>query len=129
MKTTSPPEPEKLQDPGAPHTARRPRRGPQGTASLAKTMELLDLIGLAEQPPTFTDLVAASGLPRGTLHRLLAALTEHGMVELSELDRRYAPGTHLLTLARRTWERMDLRRAAAEAILALNRRTGETVHL
>ncbi len=96
---------------------------------MAKTMELLDLIGLADQPPTFTDLAASSGLPRGTLHRLLAALSEHGMVEISELDRRYTPGMHLLTLAQRTWEKMDLRRAAADAILALNQRTGETVHL
>ena len=96
---------------------------------MAKSMELLDLIGLADQPPTFTDLAASSGLPRGTLHRLLAALSEHGMVEISELDRRYTPGMHLLTLAQRTWEKMDLRRAAADAILALNQRTGETVHL
>jgi DNA-binding IclR family transcriptional regulator len=96
---------------------------------MAKTLELLDMIGLAEQPPTFVELAARSGLPRGTLHRLLAVLSEHGMVELSELDRRYTPGMHLLTLARRTWEKMDLRRAAAESILALNRRTGETVHL
>ena len=113
----------------AAHADRPQRRGPQGTASLAKTMELLDLVGLTEQAPTFTDLAAASGLPRGTLHRLLAALSEHGMVELSEVDRRYRPGRHLLTLARHTWEKMDLRRAAAEPILALNRRTGETVHL
>jgi DNA-binding IclR family transcriptional regulator len=114
---------------GTTHSARPGRRGPQGTASLAKTMELLDMIGLAEQPPTFIELATRSGLPRGTLHRLLAALSEHGMVELSELDRRYTPGIHLLTLAQRTWVKMDLRRAAAEPILALNGRTGETVHL
>ncbi len=92
-------------------------------------MELLDLVGLAEKPPSFIELAAASGLPRGTLHRLLAALTEHGMVQVSADDRRYAPGTHLLTLAQKTWERMDLRGAAAQAIAELGRLTGETVHL
>ena len=57
---------------GTTHPARPGRRGPQGTASLTKTMELLDMIGLAEQPPTFLELATRSGLPRGTLHRLLA---------------------------------------------------------
>ena len=113
---------------GTTHPARPGRRGPQGTASLAKTTELLDMISLAEQLPISIELTTRNGLPRGTLHRLLAALSEHGMVELSELDRRYTPGMHLLTLAQRTWEKMDLRRAAAEPILTLNSRTGETVH-
>jgi DNA-binding IclR family transcriptional regulator len=92
-------------------------------------MEVLDAVGLAEHPPGFTDLLAATGLPRATLHRLLAALIEHGMVELSGEDRRYRGGMHLLTLAQRTWERLDLRTAAAAAIAELGRQTGETVHL
>jgi len=108
---------------------RVPRRGPQGTAALGKTMDVLDLVGLAAHPPSFTDLARASGLPRATLHRLLAALIEHHMVEVSAASGRYVPGIHLLELARRTWEQMDLRRAAAEAIAELGRRSGETVHL
>jgi len=109
--------------------ARPPRRGPQGTAALSKTMELLDLVGLAAHPPSFTELAKTSGLPRATLHRLLAALIDHRMVEVSAAEGRYVPGLHLLELARRTWDRSDLRRAASEAISELGRRSGETVHL
>jgi DNA-binding IclR family transcriptional regulator len=115
--------------PASAAAARTPRRGPQGTAALGKTMEVLDLVGLAAQPPSFTELAKASGLPRATLHRLLAALIDHRMVEVSAADGRYVPGMHLLELARRTWEQADLRRAAAEAIAELGRRSGETVHL
>lgn len=109
--------------------ARVPRRGPQGTAALGKTMEVLDLVSLAVQPPSFTELAKSSGLPRATLHRLLAALIDHRMVEVSAAEGRYVPGMHLLELARRTWDQSDLRRAAGEAISELGRRSGETVHL
>ena len=115
-------------DPAHAHDGDAPK-GPRGTAALAKTLDLLDRVAMAEAPPTFAELVAATGLPRGTLHRLLAALVEHRLVDAASDDRRYVPGVHLLELARRSWERSDLRGAAAQAITELNRRTGETVHL
>jgi len=104
-------------------------KGPRGTAALAKTIDLLDHVALADAPPTFAQLAAATGLPRGTLHRLLAALVEHRLVGASGDDRRYVVGIHLLELARHSWERSDLRVAATDAIGELNRRTQETVHL
>jgi DNA-binding IclR family transcriptional regulator len=107
----------------------RPPKGPRGTAALAKTVDLLDRIALAEAPPTFAALVTATKLPRGTLHRLLGALIGHRLVDATADERRYVVGVHLLELARRSWESSDLRRAAAEAIGELHRRTGETVHL
>jgi DNA-binding IclR family transcriptional regulator len=108
--------------------AHRVADAPSGTAAIDKTMAVLDLVALAVTPPAFAELVDASGLPRGTLHRLLAALVRHGMVALSP-ERRYVGGIHLLELARRTWESSDLRLAAHESIRALSRRTHETVHL
>ncbi len=92
-------------------------------------MELLDRIGMASQAPTFAELASASGLPRGTAHRLLASLVAHGMVALTPDERHYVPGIHLLTLAQQTWEHMDLRVAAAPALKELGRETQETVHL
>lgn len=96
---------------------------------MTKTIALLDLVAMAGEPPTFADLARSSGLPRGTLHRLITALVDHGMIATSASDHRYVPGYHLLELARRTWESSDLRRAAADPIRELNRRTGETVHV
>ena len=64
------------------HAARRARSavpplrgGPRGTAALAKTISLLDLVAMVRSPPTFAELASSSGLPRGTLHRLLTALS------------------------------------------------------
>ena len=84
---------------------------------------------MADVPPSFGEIATATGLPRGTLHRLLAALMDHGLIAASTAERAYVPGVHLLALARRTWESSDLRRAAADAIRALSARTRETVHL
>jgi len=107
------------EDPGA----------PQGTAAFAKAMHVLDLVAAAPLPMRFTDLQKASGLPRATLHRLLAALLDKEMIAVSPADGSYQPGPHLLELAGRTWERMDLRAAAARAIEQLSQTTQETIHV
>ena len=101
---------------------------PPGTAAFGKAMRILDLIAAAPQPLRFAQLQAAAGLPRATLHRLLAALLGKAMIAPAA-DGGYQPGPHLLELASRTWERMDLRQAARAAIERLNRDSGETIHL
>ncbi len=112
-----------------PRASRAKASAPQGTAAFSKAMLLLDLIAAAPQPMRFTDLQARCGLPRATLHRLLAALIDKAMIAVSPRDGTYQTGTHLLELASRTWEHMDLRAAAAPAIDALNQQTHETIHL
>lgn len=131
MRTTAAP-------PASGHSRTRPataakaapaaRRGPPGTSAIAKTLELMDLVALAPRPPSFTQLMQSSGLPRATLHRLLGVLVDHGMLQATP-ERCYTPGMHLLELSRHTWENLDVRQAAAPAIAELGRRTGETVHL
>jgi len=107
----------------------RSHGGPAGTAALSKAMAVLDLVAGAELPPTFADLARSTGLPRATLHRLLAAWIDKAMIAAPARDGGYRPGPHLLELARNTWERIDLRAAAAAPIAALHARTQETVHL
>lgn len=109
--------------------ADRHDQGPPGTAALTKAMRVLDLVATAPVPPTFGELARATGFPRGTLHRLLAAWIDKSMIAPAPGDAGYRPGPHLLELARHTWERMDLRTAAAPALAALHARTQETVHL
>ena len=92
-------------------------------------MLVLDVVASASEPPRFADLAERTALPRATLHRLLAAWIDKAMVSLSPSDGRYRTGPHLLELASATWERMDLRVAAAPAIERLNAQTHETVHL
>ncbi len=117
-----------------PASTKRPRPvdragdDPPGTAAFGKAMRVLDLIAAAPQPLRFAQLQAEAGLPRATLHRLLAALLGKAMIAPAP-DGGYQPGPHLLELASRTWERMDLRLAARDAIETLHRDSGETIHL
>ncbi|WP_142850813.1 IclR family transcriptional regulator [Telmatospirillum sp. J64-1] len=101
----------------------------QGAAALKKGLHVFDLIADAEKPPRFVDLVAQSGLPKSTLHRLLQTLMDHGLVQLNQETHTYSVGLRTLDVARRFWEGMDLRQIAAAEIAHLAEVTGETVHL
>ncbi len=61
------------------------------TGTLGKVMALLDLVTHADGPMRFTDILALSGQPRGTLHRQLGHLVEEGLLEF-DADGRYVPG-------------------------------------
>ncbi|KRB49891.1 IclR family transcriptional regulator [Rhizobium sp. Root708] len=98
------------------------------TGTLGKLMVLLDLVAHADGPLRFTDIAAASGQPRGTLHRQLVHLVEEGLLEL-DADGRYSTGLRLLELASRSWARNELRLVAEPHLRELQDLTGETVHL
>jgi len=100
-----------------------------GAAALDKAFGLLDDIAAASTPLTAAQLQAESGLPRSTLHRLLAALEKRGLVRRAVRDRGWRPGFRLLELARAAWSGFDLRDAATEELGALPELTGETAQL
>lgn len=99
-----------------------------GTGTLGKAMTVLETVALAERPMRFTDVLAVSGQPRGTLHRQLSHLVQEGLLELRP-DLSYVPGLRLLKLASASWARNEFRAVAAPFLEALHRETGETVHL
>jgi IclR family transcriptional regulator, acetate operon repressor len=103
-----------------------PRRRDTGT--LGKLMVLLDMVVLADAPMRFTDILARSQQPRGTVHRQLMHLVEEGLLETIE-DGRYLPGIRLLNLASRSWSRNEFRMVAEPHLRRLQELTGETVHL
>lgn len=98
------------------------------TGTLGKAIALLDTITLADAPTRFVDLLALTGQPRGTLHRLLTHLLAEGLIE-TDRDGRYHAGLRLLTFAARSWARSDLRQVAEPHLSKLHEQTGETVHL
>ncbi|MDX3925623.1 MAG: IclR family transcriptional regulator [Shinella sp.] len=102
--------------------------GRQDTGTLGKAVSVLELVALAESPLRFTDILAASGQPRGTLHRQLSHLVEEGLVDLRP-DHRYEPGLRLLRFASNSWARNQFRSVAEPHLRALHEHTGETVHL
>ena len=99
-----------------------------GTGTLGKAMAVLETVALSDRPMRFTDVLAVSGQPRGTLHRQLSHLVQEGLLELRP-DHAYVPGLRLLKLASASWARNEFRAVAAPFLEALHRQTGETVHL
>ena len=104
------------------------QKNENATGTLGKVVSLLELIAFAEKPMRFTDVVEASGQPRGTVHRQLAHLVAEGLVDHAA-DQTYAVGLRLLQLAARAWSSSDLRSVAAPHLLALQEATQESVHL
>ena len=100
-----------------------------GTAALIKGISVIRAIADEERAPTFSHLVEATRLPKGTLHRMLKALVAEGLVRHQASDRTYHLGLHLLSLAYRVLEDLDVRDVAREELVRLRDITGEAVHL
>lgn len=103
-------------------------RGEAGTGTLGKAIAVLEAVVTADGPQRFTDILARSGQPRGTLHRLLSHLVEEGLL-IQRRDLSYEPGLRLLTLAYRSWSANRFRDVAEPHLQRLHELTGETVHL
>lgn len=102
---------------------------PGGAAALAKGLYLLDVIGERDRPARFKDLQIATGLPKGTLARMLATLVAFRLVRHEPSDNTYRLGNRLFELAHRVWETFDLRGAAAPQLARLAQETRETAAL
>lgn len=100
-----------------------------GTAAFSKFMQVLQLVADAPEPMNAPALARASGYPRPTLHRIVAALLAEGLLRESEGGGTYELGPRLMQLASRSWGRSSLREAAADLLRTLRDTTGETVHL
>jgi DNA-binding IclR family transcriptional regulator len=98
------------------------------TGTLGKLMRLLDLVSASDAPLRFSDILALTGEPRGTVHRQLSHLLEEGLLEQGR-DQCYRPGLRLLMLASNAWSRNEFRAVAAPFLQELHEATGETVHL
>ncbi|MEM7023616.1 MAG: SMP-30/gluconolactonase/LRE family protein, partial [Pseudomonadota bacterium] len=100
-----------------------------GAQALQKGLAVLDAVGDADHPPRFKDLAELTGLPKGTLHRILQALIEQRLVRVDERDSTYRLGHRLFELAHKVWGAFDLRGAAAPELDRLAHDTSETVTL
>jgi sugar lactone lactonase YvrE/DNA-binding IclR family transcriptional regulator len=80
-------------------------------------------------PPRFTDLLDRSGMPKGTLHRLLQALVDERLLKLDGRDQTYRLGARLFQWAHKVWDDFDLRGAAEPELERLRDLTGEAVRL
>lgn len=104
-------------------------RGVAGAQALAKAFGLLNTIADAPEPLRFSDLLRFSGMPRGSLHRMLGALLEARMIRLEERDQTYRLGNRVFEMAHRVWNDFDLRGAAEPELERLRALTSETTRL
>ena len=104
-------------------------RAVAGAAAFSKFIAVLQLIADAQTPPNVARLSAASGYPRPTVHRIVAALQAEGLIIASGSGNTFGLGPRLINFASHSWERSDLRLAAVDALTQLRDVTSETIHL
>ncbi|MEM7566045.1 MAG: SMP-30/gluconolactonase/LRE family protein [Pseudomonadota bacterium] len=100
-----------------------------GMQALQRGLQILNLIASSDGSMRFTALLDASGLPKGTLHRILQTLVDERYLSFDERRQTYALGSKPFQLAHRVWDRFDLRGAAEPELERLAELTGETVRL
>lgn len=100
-----------------------------GTAALAKGITVMRAIASQGRAPQFAQIQQATQLPKGTLHRMLKALTAEGFVRQQASDRSYHLGFQLLTMTSQVLDDLDVRDIARDELVRLRDLTGEAVHL
>jgi DNA-binding IclR family transcriptional regulator len=97
-----------------------------GVGVLDKVVRVLD--ALEDGPLALGELVAATGLPRASAHRLAVAAEAHGLVRRTA-EGRFALGLRLVALGRSASDGLALVEVARPALEALRAETGESVQL
>ncbi|OUM43294.1 IclR family transcriptional regulator [Arthrobacter sedimenti] len=81
-----------------------PQVSPSSPSTSEKTLIVLEA---ALEHARFSEVVAATGLPKATVHRLISTLVERRFVTIDP-DGNYLPGPSILALAGRALERIDI---------------------
>jgi DNA-binding IclR family transcriptional regulator len=99
-----------------------------GTAAFGKFMRILQTVADHTADATVGRLCRDTGMPRPTVHRIVAALVAEGMLAEDGRGNLYL-GPRLISLAFRSWDGSILRQLAREPLLRLRDALDETVHL
>lgn len=100
---------------------------PEKIGVLTKIVAILDEMAKVEGNISFSELSQRLNIPRPTLHRLVAALREEGLVDLQ--SGRFVLGLRLIEWSTLAAQRSDLRALARPWLERLMGETGETASL
>ncbi|MEV8468272.1 SMP-30/gluconolactonase/LRE family protein [Fluviibacterium sp. DFM31] len=100
-----------------------------GMQALTRGLAVIEMVAASDKPQRFTSLLEASGLPKGTLHRILQTLVDERYLALDAQVQTYRLGSRPFELAHRVWDQFDLRGAAEPELVRMRDLTGETVRL
>ncbi len=98
-------------------------------ASAAATLEVLEVIGAAGKPTSLTAVVATTGKPKGTVHRMLATLVNTGFLAQDSGTSQYSLTLKLWRLGAAAVGRLDVVKVARPWLERLVAATDETVHV
>ena len=97
--------------------------------SLERAFDILEIIAQQPEGASFSEIAAASGLPQGTVGRLLAALDTLGAVERLPTAKGYRIGDKLVALGSGVSFERQLKVMARPFLLELAEATNETINL
>ncbi|MEJ8857838.1 helix-turn-helix domain-containing protein [Variovorax robiniae] len=100
-----------------------------GGSALARGIHILQAFSVDAPALTARDLMAATGLPKPTLFRLVTTLTEVGLLRYEEADGRFMPAPGLARLAAPLLARTPIRQLAFGPMQALADRVCAQVSL
>ncbi|MFT4234135.1 MAG: IclR family transcriptional regulator [Microbacterium sp.] len=105
-------------------------RSVAGAQSVARASALLRLVTSAgDEGASASELTERSGLTRPTVHRLLAALREEGLVDQDGRTARWVPGPELYLMGTVAAARYDVTALAHDIVRSLAVRTEESAFL
>jgi IclR family acetate operon transcriptional repressor len=96
--------------------------------SVANAARVLKAFSATDREWGVTDLARRLGIAKSTAHRLLATLTDEGLLEQDAVTGRYRLGLAIFDLAAAA-QSVDLHEAVLSPMTELRNRTGETVHV
>lgn len=102
------------------------------SSSLRRALALLAFIAESVRmgsPPNLTDLASGTGLPKSTLTRLIAPLTDQGLVRHDPQTGRYNLGPYTASLGGIYLNGLDIRDTARPTLQRLTHSVNETSHL
>lgn len=103
--------------------------GTPGVQALTRGVQILEAVAASPRGLRFTELLDETGVPKGTLHRLLQALTEERLLALDPRTQAYRLSSRVFQWAHKVWDEFDLRGAAEPELERLRDMTGEAIRL
>jgi len=100
-----------------------------GVQALTRGIQILDAVASASKGLRFTELLERTGMPKGTLHRLIQALMDERLLSFDKRDQTYRLAARLFQWAHKVWDDFDLRGAAEPELERLRDLTGEAIRL
>lgn len=101
--------------------------------NLVQTIErfayILDIIGPYSNGLSLGDLSRETGLPKGTVHRLVSSMTYFDFIRQDPTTKNYQLGFKLVDLGNLLLSRIDLRSEARPYLIRLSESVKETIHL